>query len=180
MNEQKIINKQLRKNMLFNLIAFSIIFSIFGLIIYGLVNVTIYKSADGELLNNRNKYGIIRNFINPNFHDNRFNRFENININPRLIYVIRDEYGNIRNNGNLDAVLNSIDYDTTNALNNAVVITVISPSLDTVLPASNTQVVKVKIEYDQNYSGTVDYDNASAVKITLNYIQNLPENNQNE
>jgi len=86
----------------------------------------------------------------------------------------------VRNNGNLDAVLNSIDYDTTNALNNAVVITVISPSLDTVLPASNTQVVKVKIEYDQNYSGTVDYDNASAVKITLNYIQNLPENNQNE
>lgn len=118
MNEQKIIAKQLIKNMLLNLIAFTIIFSIFGLIVYSQVATSIYKSADEELLNNRNRYGIIKKLDDkPDlFQENRINRQEKIEVNPRLIYIIRDENGLIKSDENpqieyFQDILSSVKFD---------------------------------------------------------------------
>ena len=49
MSEEKQVKQQLRKNMFLNLITFSIIFTILGVIIYGQFANSLYKSADEEL-----------------------------------------------------------------------------------------------------------------------------------
>jgi hypothetical protein len=49
MNEEEDVKKQLIKNMIFNLIAFSIIFYLFGTVIYSQFNKSLYRSADSEL-----------------------------------------------------------------------------------------------------------------------------------
>ena len=107
MNEQKIINKQLIKNMLLNLITFTLIFSVLGIIIYIQVNNLLYNSSDQELLNNKNRLGIMQDFRENNplreltenveeetETEERRIRNENI-INPRLVYIFRDEDGNV-------------------------------------------------------------------------------------
>lgn len=78
----------------------------------------------------------------------------------------------VRNNGSLDAKLNSIDFDTSKGTNAAIKISVVQPALNDVLTHEQSKVIKVKIEYDSTYTGTIDYSQASDVTITLNYIQN--------
>ena len=51
MNEEKQVKHQLLKNMLLNLITFSIIFYILGAVIYAQFKNTLYNSADNELSN---------------------------------------------------------------------------------------------------------------------------------
>ena len=58
MKEQKIIKKQLIKNMLLNFVTFTIIFTVLGLIIYGQFT---YISADEELLDKKIKWVYARN-----------------------------------------------------------------------------------------------------------------------
>ena len=109
MSEQKIIKNQLIKNMMFNLIAFTIIFSIFGLVIYGQFSNSLYKSADEELLNSKNKLDFLENnnkedMPNRGMRDNNSKPDEpktKTGMNPRLIYLIRDEDGNVTGNGNI-------------------------------------------------------------------------------
>ena len=48
------VKNQLRKNMMFNLIAFALIFSVLGIIIYSIFSSSLYSSADNELLNIKN------------------------------------------------------------------------------------------------------------------------------
>ena len=55
MNEQELVKKQLVKNMLLTLLAFTIIFTILGLIIYNQVSTSLYTSIDQELISSRNK-----------------------------------------------------------------------------------------------------------------------------
>lgn len=109
MNEQKIIKKQLIKNMILNFVAFTIIFSILGLIIYWQVSSYLYQSADIELRDDRNIRGIIRNY---NTSDKQFQRdgrnVLNDNVSPRIMYFIRDEDGNILDDGRLNEI-NSYD-----------------------------------------------------------------------
>lgn len=109
MNEQKIIKKQLIKNMILNFVAFTIIFSILGLIIYWQVSSYLYQSADIELRDDRNIRGIIRNY---NTSDKQFQRdgrnVLNDNVSPRIMYFIRDEEGNILDDGRLNEI-NSYD-----------------------------------------------------------------------
>ena len=50
MEEQKIVKRQLIKNMIYTFITFTIIFTVFDLIIYNLVSVQLYNSIDEELL----------------------------------------------------------------------------------------------------------------------------------
>ena len=50
MNEQKLIKKQLVKNMLYAFIVFAIILIIFDAIIYHQVSTYMYKSIDKELI----------------------------------------------------------------------------------------------------------------------------------
>lgn len=109
MNEQKIIKKQLIKNMILNFVTFTIIFSILGLIIYWQVSSYLYQSADIELRDDRNIRGIIRNY---NTSDKQFQRdgrnVLNDNVSPRIMYFIRDEEGNILDDGRLNEI-NSYD-----------------------------------------------------------------------
>ena len=128
MKEEKVIKNQLRKNMLFNLIAFAIIFSVLGIIIYSQFRISLYQSADEELLNVQNRAGIIHRInrnesigideqnsfsnqnimeriappdsnetdkrIPPDLEDDQ-TRNEQQEVNPRLIYIYRDENGKI-------------------------------------------------------------------------------------
>ena len=103
MGEQKIIQSQLIKNMLLNLITFSIIFSFLGIIIYTQVSHSLYRSSDEELLNNKNRIAIMQEFGNKEKLP-----LETIGIpeepkrikegpmpNPRLVYIFRDAEGKI-------------------------------------------------------------------------------------
>jgi len=106
MNEEKQVKRQLVKNMLLNLIAFSIIFYILGTAIYTQFNNSLYLSADEELKNS-----IIRELDSPENKSHQQNskiqtndeidfeknqtKPENIEKSPRLIFIIRDEQGDI-------------------------------------------------------------------------------------
>lgn len=107
MKEQKMIQKQLLKNMLFNLVTFSFIFSFLGLIIYFQVRNSLYKSSDEELLNNRNRLAIMQDLLeqkekkkeipeeNLNTDEFKNKRKQPQEANPRLIYIFRDHTGEI-------------------------------------------------------------------------------------
>lgn len=126
MSEQKIIKKQLIKNMMFNLIAFTIIFSVFGLVIYGQFSNSLYKSADEELLNSQNRLDFLQDMNSKIVRDKVVNDNERpeeprtkTGMNPRLIYVLRDEEGEITGNGNIgyiytDEYIKSIKFDKDN------------------------------------------------------------------
>ena len=68
MKEQKIIKKQLIKNMLLNFVTFTIIFTVLGLIIYAQFT---YISADEELLDKKNKMGIMQEIKEKNNEENK-------------------------------------------------------------------------------------------------------------
>ena len=118
MKEEKVIKKQLKKNMLFNFFAFAVIFSVLGVIIYSQFRISLYSSADEELLNIQNRAGIIRKINKNEIHtndkeritppemsdNNRMtppqgesepNRNEDASVNPRLVYIYRNESGEI-------------------------------------------------------------------------------------
>lgn len=117
MREQVLIKHQLRKNMIYNFITLTIIFSVLGLIIYTQVATSLYKSSDDELINNKNKIAILAD-ENPNFSGNTSETFppkittsdgtdSQIVVkkrqaedapNPRLVYIFRDSSGNIKEN----------------------------------------------------------------------------------
>lgn len=121
MAEERLITKQLIKNMLLNFIVFTIIFSTLGIILYTQIENSIYKSSDEELLNSRNKAGIIerinedesngkKDFQPPNsvMEENpKYDNRKEININPRLIFIVRDKEGEI-----LDINPNNENYRT--------------------------------------------------------------------
>lgn len=49
LNEEKVIRKQLLKNMLYNFFVFTIIFTLFGILIFNAVKIFIYQSSNREL-----------------------------------------------------------------------------------------------------------------------------------
>ena len=114
MNEEKIVKKQLTKNMIFNLIAFSIILVTLGFLIYTEFKSSLYISADSELRNelNQNKKmmfepnkrfedrdeSIPREELNDREIDTK--RSDNLkdfqeDFSPRIITILRDSSGNI-------------------------------------------------------------------------------------
>ncbi len=114
MNEEKIVKKQLTKNMIFNIIAFSIILVTLGLLIYTEFKSSLYISADSELRNelNRNKKIMFepnkrfedRNESIPReeLNDREFDTKKTDNLkdfqedfSPRIITILRDSSGNI-------------------------------------------------------------------------------------
>ena len=143
MNEEKFIKKQLRKNMLFNLIAFTLIFSVLGIIIYSFFSSSLYSSADKELLNMKNKTGIIHrisengmNFNGASADNKLIKKYDRVasnppqesekiappngednqvpnKINPRLVYIYRDSYGQIdeEKSNILDENFKNISFD---------------------------------------------------------------------
>lgn len=113
MNEKDNLNNQLFKHMKFNLIAFAIIFIIFGFFIFETVSRITYKSVDNELLNAIKEFQLIEveykeNTNNPilDYYRNKFFNqrdyflAKKIN-NPKIIYILRDENYKIINNDDL-------------------------------------------------------------------------------
>lgn len=120
MNEEEKVKKQLLKNMLLNLITFSIIFYILGLIIYSQFNSSLYISADTELKNVTKQ--IQRPYLaNDDFEEKPVveeeekkiaKRYDESNANeqdnPRLVFINRDESGNVIEDDGINDKLNDI------------------------------------------------------------------------
>ena len=112
MSEEKQVKKQLLKNMLLNLITFSLIFYILGTSIYSQFANSLYKYADAELTKmiNREEPRKIQNI--------EFARMDTINenmdekeLNPRLIKIIRDSNGNIIENNNQNTIFKNTPFE---------------------------------------------------------------------
>lgn len=123
MSEQKLIRKQLIKNMFYTFIVFAIILIFFDAIIYNQVSVSLYKSIDEELLRTANGYEnrniekeIKKNMPKELTEGNRITFIET-KINPRLICIIRNIEGDILNSDNIgrfyEDYLNDIRFDKT-------------------------------------------------------------------
>lgn len=109
MNEKDNLNNQLFKHMKFNLIAFAIIFIMFGIFIYETVSKITYKSVNNELLSAVEEFQLIeveyKEQTNNPILDYYRNKFLNqrdyflakIINNPKIIYILRDENYDIIN-----------------------------------------------------------------------------------
>lgn len=110
MNEEKQVKKQLKKNMLLNLLTFITIFYILGTSIYSQFKNSLYKSADAELnqtINQEMSRKEIKIMPN-NIMDMKMDKQDEREFNPRLIKIIRDESGNVIENGIMNDTLNDI------------------------------------------------------------------------
>lgn len=121
MNEQKLIRKQLVKNMFYTFIVFAIILIFFDVIIYNQMSNSLYKSIDKELQKTAKLYENIdtqlRKDIPKQFSEgNRITLIET-KLNPRLICIIRSLDGDILNSENIgrfyDDYLNNVTFDKT-------------------------------------------------------------------
>ena len=132
MREQKLIKKQLIKSMLYNFIAFSIIFTVFGAIIYNTLKIELYKSVDNEIEIAANRYNENNMLKNKNdFQDkppkgekipdelkNMVDIIEIRSINPRIVEIVRDKDGNAVNEESIgrfyDEYYSGVSFNKTN------------------------------------------------------------------
>lgn len=131
MTEEQIIKKQTIKNTLLNLMAFTIIFTILGIILYMQISSSIYRSSDEELQDLRNRQGILESLsqteetknevvpkdkIEPPQDDK--NHIQNINpnnqVNPRLVYIVRNSDGDTLKCSEQIEKYEDIDFDKNN------------------------------------------------------------------
>ncbi len=123
MSEQKLIKKQLIKNMFYTFIVFAIILIFFDAIIYNQVSISLYKSIDEELLRTAKFYETrdvekeIKRNIPKEFTEGNNITFVETKINPRLICIIRSTDGDILNSDNIgrfyEDYLGDINFDRT-------------------------------------------------------------------
>lgn len=110
LNEEKIIRKQLIKNMIYNFVVFTAIFTVFGILIFNTVKVSVYESSNREL-------NIIKELFDKNIADRDLNRpkdFEPSKTNQRqpirkevslrVTYILRDKNYQIINSENLGRI----------------------------------------------------------------------------
>lgn len=103
MNEQKLIKKQLVKNMLYAFIVLAIILIIFDAIIYHQVSTYMYKSIDKELIRamelyqNKNIVSEVKKVITKELDENIKITYIETKVNPRLVCIVRDSKGEILN-----------------------------------------------------------------------------------
>ena len=112
MNEQKLIRKQLIKNMFYTFIVFAIILIFFDAIIYNQVSVSLYKSIDNELERTTQIYKNNEPREVTILNGNLVKSFIEFKINPRLIYIIRDSNGNITNSDSIGRLYNDYLFDS--------------------------------------------------------------------
>lgn len=124
MNEHNIIRRQRLQNMIYNLIAFTIIFATFGLIIFTQIKVSAYTRLDSELnnsLSSMKSFVVDRNLNLQRPNEGlrpRDNAATNIR-SPRIIPILRDKDGNVINFGSVndlyyDQYLKYIGFDKNN------------------------------------------------------------------
>lgn len=107
MSEEKRMKRSLLKNMLFSFIIFTILFLIFDLIIYNQISVSLYKDIDKELYMQIEKYDKElkeeQNTSSEKVENSKKQKSEkkdyynSKSLNPRIIYIVRDENGEIVN-----------------------------------------------------------------------------------
>lgn len=121
MKEQKVIRNQLIKNMFFNLILFTIIFSTFSILIFLQLDRYLYVSVDQEIEKCKTDFlayskSPIINEMNVTEEDFQKN-IDRIN-NPRITCIIRNEDGNLVNitsfGKNMKTYLNEIEFNKSN------------------------------------------------------------------
>ena len=113
MNEEKIVKRQLAKNTIFNILTFSIILIVLGLMIYSEFKSSLYISADTELRKELNqgkrmipekKFEERKEFIQEDISNIDKNKKidesipvdkQNDEFSPRVVTIIRDSSGNI-------------------------------------------------------------------------------------
>ncbi|MEH6991457.1 ATP-binding protein [Neobacillus drentensis] len=111
MFKKKIFRQQQFKFMILNLLAFTIIFAIFGIIIFSQVQNTLYSKTDEELLSFKNKIAnhpsgemkspMPNNDVDPTGPPNRRQK----NPNPRIMVVDWSEDGQILNKDEIGTLL---------------------------------------------------------------------------
>lgn len=108
MNEQKLIRKQLIKNMFYAFIVFAIILIFFDAIIYNQVYTSLYKSIDEELIRTAKIYQNIgmTTELKKSVHkeldeENKKITYIETKISPRLICIVRSVEGEILNSDNI-------------------------------------------------------------------------------
>lgn len=121
MNEQKEMKKKLIKNTIINFVIFLILFIIFDLIIYNQMSMSLYKDIDKELLKGQEKYlKIINENLEENIQENNIDTGKKNLLNPRLVYIIRDEAGTIINKEEIGNIYkeyeDSIYFDSDNLM----------------------------------------------------------------
>ena len=87
MNEEKIIRKQLIENMKYNLLAFTIIFTIFGAVIYNQVKISVYSKVEDDLL----KYN--QTAINIKSKEVIYKGANGVSIEPPIGFVVEQPIG---------------------------------------------------------------------------------------
>ena len=96
MEEQKIVRRQLLKNMFYTFIAFTVIFTIFDILIYNLISTSVFTSIDKEIMYAKKQ---VEALGNEPASDNNKKAYKSLN--PRLIYIVREENGEITNKENI-------------------------------------------------------------------------------
>ena len=120
MEEQKLLKKQFFLHIFYNMIAFSIIFIVFGGFVFFMVKNIMFSSVDKQLieakkefLNEMNDFEILHQiFVEKNFEYNEFsngNAFFEYGIsrkinNPQIIFILRDKNENILNEDEIGRV----------------------------------------------------------------------------
>lgn len=99
MEEQKIVRKQLLKNMLYTFITFTVIFTLFDILIYNLISTSVYTSIDKEIMYAKEQVEAVGNEPTSQNTDTKKKTYKSLN--PRLIYIVRDENGEITNKENI-------------------------------------------------------------------------------
>jgi Signal transduction histidine kinase len=108
MNENDIIRKQLLKNMRYQFIAFALIFTMFGGLIFSQVRISLFSKLDGELFSAKQTFeqSAPRGVPNPQVGPGGQLPAGNAGIdrfhNPGVIPLLRDEQGNVRNFGSVN------------------------------------------------------------------------------
>ena len=118
MNEEEKVKKQLKKNMLLNLLTFSIIFYILGMSIYGQFTNSLYMSADAELeqavvMDEKVKENGSNSKKPALLDEEKPIESQRKNENPRLIKIIRNENGEILDNigTNLNEIFENVKFN---------------------------------------------------------------------
>ncbi len=126
MSEEKLIKKQLLKSMLYNLVTFTLLFSVFGIIIFGTLKTFLYQSSMDELNESKAHFSNIqkpngeRPIIPEKNEIGKFDKIGNKNDipNPRIIDIQRDENGNIINQDEIgifyENYISEIKFNTNN------------------------------------------------------------------
>lgn len=132
MEEERVLKKQFILHIFYNMIAFSIIFIVFGIFVFCMVKNITFSSVDKQLKESKDKFSEINvkwetlyrifDLKNLGIFDNEMSIFSDYNIaktidNPQIILILRDENGDILNQKDLGRIgdyLAKIEFDAGN------------------------------------------------------------------